>query len=92
MPRVGLIIFRKERFFEYALAVLAMHGVYGYSASRVQFGWRIAHAIPVAIGIYWWEIKWSAIVTLSKGRSAFPRCGSMIDSWPRFSGQAHPQQ
>jgi len=66
IPYLGVLSFRDARFFGYALAVLLMHGTYGYFASFYRNGWLLAPVLPCAAFIYLFSLWRSTVITLRR--------------------------
>lgn len=67
VPYFGILVFRDARMFGYAVAVLLMHGTFGYFSSRIRKGWLLAPALPAAALIYLYALWRSAVLTLRQG-------------------------
>lgn len=67
IPYIGLFTLHDSRMYGYLLAVLVMHGIYGYTGSRCQSGWKISLALPFAMIVHLWAFWRSAFITLKQG-------------------------
>lgn len=67
VPYLGVLVFRDSRVAGYAVAVLLMHGIYGYFTSFFRNGWLLAPALPAAALIYLYALWRSAWITLRQG-------------------------
>ncbi len=66
IPYLGVLSFRDARASGYALAVLLMHGTFGYFVSRYRNGWLLAPVLPCAAFLFLFALWRSAVVTLRR--------------------------
>ena len=67
LPYAAALAFRDARVSGYALAILLMHGLFGYFGSYRRYGWLLAPSLPVAAFLYLYSLWRSAVLTLWRG-------------------------